>query len=196
MGKAIAAPHAHLKRLRRRARGLAVYQLTDPDRMPPAVLANDDPLPVTATIVRHYGQVAEITDGLALHGPVYLSAPVPTALTMPGHFGLYWPSVHVRQHRVSHRLRRAPMMASAHTGREIARALKHGVGRIVISPVFASDSPSAGRALTPVRLAMLKRWFPKAELIALGGVHAGNVGQLRRAGIVGVAGVSWSRPKT
>jgi thiamine-phosphate pyrophosphorylase len=197
MGTALAPADAHLKRLHRLARVarcLDLWQLSDPDRLSAETLAGFGPLPVTGTVVRHYGQITELAAGLALPGARYLSAPVPDALIMPGAYGLYWPSVHVRQHVRSHRLKRAPVLASAHSGAEVARALKHGIRRIVVSPVFASDSPSAGRALTPVRLAMLARRFPKARLIALGGVHAHTVRRLRRCKIAGVAGVSLSPP--
>ncbi|MCU0883086.1 MAG: thiamine phosphate synthase [Hyphomonadaceae bacterium] len=197
MSEALAAADRHLKRLIRLARAapdMEIWQLSDPDRLSAETLATFGPLPVAGTIVRHYGRIEEIASGLSLPGTRFLSAPVPDALILPGTFGLYWPSVHVRGQQRSHRLRRAPVMASAHTAREVARALKHGITRIVVSPVFASDSPSAGRVLTAARLAMLVRRFPKARMIALGGVHPGTVRQLRRCGIAGIAGVSLSPP--
>jgi thiamine-phosphate pyrophosphorylase len=58
----------------------------------------------------------------------------------------------------------------------------------MISPVFASRSPSAGKPLGVVRLFEMARGSA-APLIALGGVNARTAGELLGSGAAGLAGV-------
>jgi thiamine-phosphate pyrophosphorylase len=105
--------------------------------------------------------------------------------------GVHWPNGRLRSRR---RSQMAGLLetASAHCGLEIARAARAGVKAILISPVFASNSPSAKRPLGQHRLAKLARSFPDCALFALGGVTEQSVQALTHTGIYGVAGVSFT----
>jgi thiamine-phosphate pyrophosphorylase len=59
---------------------------------------------------------------------------------------------------------------------------------VVLSTVFESRSPSAGRPLGPLRLATIARASPVA-VYALGGVNMKNARRLRATGVVGIAAV-------
>ena len=85
--------------------------------------------------------------------------------------------------------RRFMITAAAHGLPAILRAGRSGVDAIVVSPVFPSASPSAGRPLGPRRFAALVR-AAGAPVYALGGVNAVSARQLRRSGAVGLAAVS------
>jgi thiamine-phosphate pyrophosphorylase len=97
--------------------------------------------------------------------------------------GVHWPNGRLRSRR------RSQMVGLL---LEIARAARAGVKAILISPVFASNSPSAKRPLGQHRLAKLARSFPDCALFALGGVTEQSVQSLTHTGIYGVAGVSFT----
>jgi thiamine-phosphate pyrophosphorylase len=59
---------------------------------------------------------------------------------------------------------------------------------VVISAVFPSNSPSAGRPLGPLRFALLAR-TSRAPIIALGGVNNKNAPRLLNTGAAGVAAI-------
>ncbi|HEY5288833.1 MAG TPA: thiamine phosphate synthase, partial [Caulobacteraceae bacterium] len=63
-----------------------------------------------------------------------------------------------------------------------------GVDAIVISPIFASNSPSAGRPIGVFALARLVGRL-RAPTYALGGVNAATINRLGMTGVVGVAAV-------
>lgn len=62
------------------------------------------------------------------------------------------------------------------------------IDALVVSPVFASNSPSAG---TPLGVAGLNKLISLTDkpVYALGGIRTGTVNQLENTGIVGVAAV-------
>jgi thiamine-phosphate pyrophosphorylase len=98
--------------------------------------------------------------------------------------------------RLAHRsgsnrlLRRRFLLTAAAHGLPAARkACRAGVDAIVISPVFPSASPSAGRPLGVRRFAALARAVG-APCYALGGVGGRTVQALSRSGAVGVAAVA------
>lgn len=70
--------------------------------------------------------------------------------------------------------------------REIERLRLHAA---FVSPVFASESPSAGAPIGPRQLA---RWIEglRTPVYALGGVSVRTVGELRHTGAAGIAAVS------
>ena len=78
--------------------------------------------------------------------------------------------------------------AAAHSLPAALRARRAGVQAIVVSPVFPSASPSAGRAMGPLILARLVRGA-RMPAYALGGVDADNVKKLKMTGVAGVASV-------
>src|SRR5579859_3871743 len=87
------------------------------------------------------------------------------------------------------RLRRRFIVTAAAHGLPAARlARRAGVDAIVLSPVFPSASPSAGRPLGVRRLAALVR-AAGAPCYALGGVNGRTARALWGSGAVGVAAV-------
>jgi thiamine-phosphate pyrophosphorylase len=78
--------------------------------------------------------------------------------------------------------------AAAHSAPAALRAARAGAMAVLISPVFPSRSPSAGRQLTPLRFAALARTTP-APVYALGGVNEKTAPRLLGSGAVGIAAV-------
>lgn len=74
--------------------------------------------------------------------------------------------------------------AAAHS----ARAARAKVDAVVVSAIFPSGSPSAGKPLGPIRLAQLVR-LARSPVYALGGVNAATAARLLATGVVGIAGV-------
>lgn len=84
--------------------------------------------------------------------------------------------------------------AAAHDLPAALKAARAGVDAIILSPVFPSASPSAGRAIGPRRLAGLVR-AAGAPAYALGGVNAATVRALRRTGVAGMAAIEGFSPR-
>lgn len=78
--------------------------------------------------------------------------------------------------------------AAAHSLRAARAALAAGADAAVVSTAFASNSPSAGRPLGPVRLARLVR-AAGGPVYALGGINNETARRLKDAGLVGLAAV-------
>ena len=78
--------------------------------------------------------------------------------------------------------------AAAHSVRAGRAALALGVDAVVVSPVFPSNSASAGRPLGPVRLALMIRAI-RGPAYGLGGVNNKTARRLKDAGLVGLAAV-------
>lgn len=102
--------------------------------------------------------------------------------------------VHLPQRLVA----RAPAIRAAHPGWRLTVAAHHveavraaklaGAEAVVVSPVFSSNSPSAG---APLGLAGLSALVESVALpvFALGGVNAGTAGALAACGVYGLAGI-------
>ncbi len=84
--------------------------------------------------------------------------------------------------------RRFIVTAAAHSLPAIRRARHSGVDAVVISPIFPSSSPSAGRPLGARRFAVLVR-VAGVPVYGLGGVNAATSRQLVTSGAVGLAAV-------
>jgi thiamine-phosphate pyrophosphorylase len=84
--------------------------------------------------------------------------------------------------------RRFRLTGAAHGMAAVLRARGAGLDALVVSPVFPSASPSAGRPLGTRRLAALARASP-APVYALGGVDAFTARGLARTGVIGFAAV-------
>jgi thiamine-phosphate pyrophosphorylase len=78
--------------------------------------------------------------------------------------------------------------AAAHSLAAARRAANAGADAAVVSAVFASNSPSAGAPMGPVRLAGLVR-RAGLPIYALGGVSDETAGRLRDIPLAGLAGV-------
>ena len=84
--------------------------------------------------------------------------------------------------------RRFRVTAAAHSLPAILKAERAGVDALVISPVFASQSPSAGRPLGVLAFARLVR-RAALPVYALGGVKAGSARRLIASGAHGLAAI-------
>src|SRR5205807_7357320 len=88
------------------------------------------------------------------------------------------------------RIRRAHpawlITVAAHSQRAVIAARRQGAHAVVISPVFPSRSPSAGRPLGVTRFAALAHLAPA---YALGGVNARTAGRLAGTSAIGLAAV-------
>jgi thiamine-phosphate pyrophosphorylase len=81
------------------------------------------------------------------------------------------------------------LSAAAHDEPAVRRARADGVEAVIISAVFPSDSPSAGRPLGVLKFARLAR-LARIPAYALGGVNSRTINRLKGAGAIGVAAVS------
>ena len=77
---------------------------------------------------------------------------------------------------------------AAHGAGALARAKRFGCHAALLSPVFASRSPSAGRPLGPVRFARLTRQAG-LPVYALGGIDGKTAKRLLGSGAAGLAAV-------
>jgi thiamine-phosphate pyrophosphorylase len=82
--------------------------------------------------------------------------------------------------------------AAAHSLTAARRARAAGADAVVVSPVFASNSPSAGAPIGPVRLALLVRQAG-GPVYALGGINDRTARRLKGAGLAGIAAVDGLR---
>ena len=74
--------------------------------------------------------------------------------------------------------------AAAHS----SRAARARVDAVVVSAIFPSASPSAGKPLGPLRLAQIVR-LARSPVYALGGINHTTAARLLATGAVGIAGV-------
>jgi thiamine-phosphate pyrophosphorylase len=77
---------------------------------------------------------------------------------------------------------------AAHSPAALARATASGAHAALYSTVFASDSPSAGAPIGPVKLGLAVR-RSGLPVFALGGVHGTTAGRLIGTGVAGFAAV-------
>jgi thiamine-phosphate pyrophosphorylase len=97
-----------------------------------------------------------------------------------------------RMLRLGARIRRSRpkwlLTGAAHSLPAIRRAAASGLDAVLVSPVFDSRSPSAGRPLGPIRFAALRRQSP-LPVIALGGITLRTARRVEATGAHGVAAV-------
>jgi thiamine-phosphate pyrophosphorylase len=182
-----------LERVRRGRKALPPLLLfTDPQRTPnPAAIATR--LPRGAGVVfRAFGAPDAVETGQALarvcrrRGLTLLVGADPRLARRLGADGLHLPE---RLAAKARRFRgRFLVTAAAHSLPAALRAKRAGVDAVVVSPVFPSRSPSAGRPTGPRALARLARDV-KTPVYALGGVNADNARKLAATGVVGLAAV-------
>jgi thiamine-phosphate pyrophosphorylase len=77
---------------------------------------------------------------------------------------------------------------AAHSPRALRRGLSLGADAVVLSPILASDSPSAGRPLGVLRTAQLVRGATGA-VYGLGGIDGKSAARVAATGVAGLAGV-------
>jgi thiamine-phosphate pyrophosphorylase len=173
--------------------------VTDPARTPdPEAIAARLP-PGSGVIFRHFGAADAEAQGLRLaalaeaRGLILLVGADPALAARIGADGVHLPE---RQaHLAAGLLRRHPdwiVTAAAHSARAILRARRAGADAVLLSPVFLSRSPSAGRPLGLMRFAALAR-NAGVPVYALGGASIKNAPRLFSAGAAGIAGVDGLR---
>ena len=167
--------------------------MTDPARIPdPEAVAARLPAG-SAVVFRAFGAPDAVARGRRLaaiarrRSLVLLAGADPILAGAIGAGGVHLPE------RLSHRAggvrRDRPrwiVTAAAHDVRAIRRAFAAGADAVVVSPVFESRSPSAGRPLGPTRFAALVR-AAKGPVYALGGIDAVTARRLLGSGAVGIA---------
>jgi thiamine-phosphate pyrophosphorylase len=154
--------------------------VTDPRRTPAPVRVAERLPAGFGVIYRHFGAAdrAKVAAALArvcdAQGLVLLIAADPDLASLVGADGVHWPNARLQS------LRARPgwvETASAHDAREIAKAARLGVDAVLVSPVFASASPSAGMAMGLMRFARLAAASP-LPVIALGGIRPDNAARV------------------
>lgn len=167
--------------------------LTDPLRQPdPVALAGALP-PGSGLIYRHFGHAdrlaiatATVAMGLERGVVVLVSSDLELAIKSEA-AGVHWPERMISQ-AARARARGCGMLfsGSAHGPTALCRANRADLDAVLVSTVFPSVSPSAGRAMGPMALAA---WSRRTSLpvYALGGVRHTNAGRLNELGMSGIA---------
>jgi thiamine-phosphate pyrophosphorylase len=169
--------------------------LTDPDRAPEPWRAAERLPRGSAVVFRAFGRPDAIPAGLKLKAVAHrrglrlLLGADPALAAAIGADGVHLPQ------RLAHRagaLRRAHpgwiVTAAAHSRPAVLAAARAGACAVLVSPVFESRSPSAGRPLETARLAALVR-ASGVPVYALGGVDAKSARRLIGTGAAGLAAV-------
>jgi thiamine-phosphate pyrophosphorylase len=168
---------------------------TDPARTPDAA-ATARQLPRGAGVVyRAFGAADAIEKGQALasvcrrRGLILLVGADPALAVRLGADGVHLPErLTFRAGQIRALGRRFRITAAAHSLAAARRASIAGVDVVVLSPVFPSRSPSAGRPLGPFVLARIVQGAG-APVYALGGVNARTGRRLKLTGAAGLAAV-------
>ena len=169
--------------------------MTDPARVPdPEAIVRRLPAG-SAVVFRTFGAPGSAARGRRLaaiarrRGLVMLVGTDPALARATGAAGVHLPE---RYGHLAGRIRRARpgwiVTVAAHDGRAIRRAFAGGADAVLVSPVFESRSPSAGRPLGLTRFAALVR-AAGGPVYALGGVNGVTARRLLGSGAVGIAAV-------
>ena len=172
-----------------------LWLLTDPARTPDLAAAIARLPPGAAVIFRAFGapdapetarRLRQITHERGLKLLIGADWRLAAAAAADG--------VHLPQRLMGHatRLRRLRpdwlITAAAHDEAAVVAAGRLGLDALLVSVVFASRSPSAGRPLGAVRFAALAR-RANVPVIALGGVNDATASRLQGSGAAGLAAV-------
>ena len=172
----------------RRNRKLKVFALTDPMRSLHPLELDLGLNNYIEIILRTYGDDKLITN---LKKPQRFFATIDTKCAKKNNIkGIHLPAS--RKNYLNYKNKNFKISASAHNLREIQRAINLNADYILLSVAFFSQSPSAKtRPLGPIKIANICRLFPKANIIALGGINIKTAKRLENIGIKGFAGVSF-----
>ena len=176
---------------------LAPYVLmTDPTRVPDIALAVQNLPKHSALIYRHFGATDREFMAHKLRqicfdrGIQFLVGADEELARGCGADGMHLPERDLDSARVLHiRYPDWILTGATHSELALATAAKLGLDAGFVSPVFASDSPSAGEALGVERLSDMIR-SAQLPVMALGGINGGNAHQLIGSGAAGIAGIS------
>ena len=170
--------------------------MTDPKRTPDIVHAVQTLPPYSTVIYRHFGApdkeiMARRLRMIAFERDLqFLIGQDEALVRLCGADGLHIPERHLGRAKTLRR--RYPdwvLTGAAHSAQALERAADAKLDAAILSPVFESKSPSAEK---PLGVETFSNWVRGADLpvIALGGINARNVGQLKTTGAAGVAGIS------
>jgi thiamine-phosphate pyrophosphorylase len=171
----------------------ALLAMTDPARMPdPEAFAAAVP-GGSAVIYRHFGAAdrLEIAERLAAvcreRGNWLLVSGDPDLARRAGADGVHWPERQIAE-AAACRARGNPgfFTAAAHSRRALARARAAGIDAALLSAVFPSQSPSAGRPLGVWAAAAMAQTID-LPVYALGGVNRRTAKRLTGLGFSGIA---------
>jgi thiamine-phosphate pyrophosphorylase len=170
-----------------------LFFVTDRERTPDAEAVIRRLSRGCGVIVRTFGEAGQEALSMRLatvarrRGLVLLVGADARLAARIGAHGVHLPE---RRARIAGALRRAHprwlITAAAHSLPAAIAARRAGAHAVILSPVFPSRSPSAGRALGPRRFAAIAR-AAGGPIFALGGVTTRNAPQLLGSGAVGIA---------
>lgn len=172
----------------------ALFAFTDPQRTPDPLALAERLGPDTGLILRHFGRddlkclAAPLAQMARRQGFAFLIAADPVLALQVKADGVHWPERHLRD--IRRWRRRAPhflITASAHSAAALRRAAGLADG-VFLSPVFASNSASAGAPLGLMRASSMARQVP-GPVLALGGVGIEDLPALQARGFYGAGAV-------
>lgn len=199
-----AAPSSRALKLRAAARAISRHLsphlppflfLTDPARTPVPEAEIMALPPKCGILFRHFGDEAEIdfirefSPVLHREGRIFLIAADPHLANEVSASGVHWPEKRLRDAR-QWRGKFPLQTASAHSARALRAAARADMDAALLSPVFPSNSPSAGRPLGTARFRSLAA---KANLpvYGLGGLNIQNFNRVTSiAGIAAIEGLA------
>jgi thiamine-phosphate pyrophosphorylase len=187
---------ARAKARRTHCRALpALVLMTDPQRILHVEAAAERLPRGSAIVFRTFGAADAIARGKRLaaiarrRGLQLLAGADPALARAIGAGGVHLPERLAYKAGAMKRARPGWLVtAAAHSEPACRRAFAAGADAVVVSPVFESRSPSAGRPLGPVRFAQLVR-RAAGPVYALGGVNPRTARRMARSGAVGLAAV-------
>ena len=170
--------------------------MSDPQRLPDICAAASTLPKGSALIYRHFGaddrrMIADSLRQIAFSRDLQFLIGKDARLAKDcGADGVHLPEADIARAALIHASFQDWLITgAAHSGAALAKAASFDLDAAILSPVFASQSPSAGRPLGIDTFAGLAKSAP-LPVFALGGIHAGNAKRLIGSGTSGFAGVS------
>lgn len=176
-----------------------LWLMTDPDRLPDPVRTALTLPRGSGIIYRSFGRPQAMAEALALarlarqRGLTFLIGADDDLARLVGANGVHLPERMMgRAKRLRARHPNWVITTAAHSPRAIAKAARLGLDAALVSPVFISQSPSAGRPLGQTRVAL---WISgtRMPVIALGGIGHKNARLLAGTGVWGIAAIDGLR---
>lgn len=171
--------------------------LTDPRRFPD-IEAFAESIPAGAVLIhRHFGRADAAREAHALrriadrNGLLLLIAADLALALQCGADGVHWPERLLPKARTRHPAGLF-LTASAHSRRAAERAAQLGADGVLLSPVFPTQSPGAGRPLGAWQAGTIARTIA-APVYALGGITPTRAARLTGLGFSGIATISASQ---
>lgn len=170
--------------------------MTDPERVPDALKAAENLPEHSALIYRHFGaperefMAHRLRQVCFDRGVQFLVGADEELARDCGADGLHLSERVLDDARILHiRYPDWILTGATHSELALAKAAKLGLDAGFVSPVFASESPSAGEALGVTRFTDMTL-SATVPVIALGGINSANAHHLIGSGAAGIAGIS------